>query len=75
MATQRLDSLYDQIQEEIVKIQDKIDRLKNILIDLKRKRDHLCIIRDEDDKKKQIKMLIGYQKTEVSKKKKFEIEI
>lgn len=75
MATQQRDGLYDQIQEEIEKIQAKIDRLKNISIDLKRKRDHLFIIRDEEDKKKQIKMLIGFQKTETTKKYKCGIEI
>lgn len=64
MAASPQNKIYNMLQEKIEKLQDKIDFLKDRLIDLKRKRDHLCLIRDEDDEGMQIKMLNEYKKVE-----------
>lgn len=55
---------YDMLQEKVEKLQEKIDFLKDTIIDLERKQMHLCMIRDENDTAEQIRMLNNFKKVE-----------
>lgn len=59
--------IYKLTNKNIEKIVIKIEILKDQIITLKRRRDHLCIIRDEEDEELQKRMLKHYKKVEYKK--------